>query len=109
MSEQTDRQGAPIAFSVCEFVDNYLCINHRMGHVQSTGHIQHLIKFLSTRGLVNVHDLISRHGILVVDSVAAEIDDLEASGQNWREGVRRPGAFIHSMIRNRAKREGDGS
>lgn len=46
--------------------------------------------------------MISRYGIMAVDAVAAEIDSWEAQDWAWREGVKRPGALIHSMIRNRS-------
>ena len=103
MSGKTDSQGAPFAFSVCEIVDNWLCINHRPGHVGTPNHVLHVILFLSDRGVLGVRSLISRYGIMAVDLAAVEVDLWEAAGVDWQEGIRRPGALIHKMIERGAK------
>ncbi len=98
--QPTDRQ-PPFAFSQCEIVDSALCVNHRPGHVGTRPHLAHLSSWLAFRGVIGVRSLFRGYGIPACQSVAEEIDELEAGGNDWREGVRKPGALLHWMIKER--------
>lgn len=97
------RQPAPLfTLSQCEYVDNSLCVNDRPGHVGTKPHVSHLVAYLSYRGVRNVRDLVRRYGVPSVQSVAQEVEDWEAGGNDWKDGLTSPGAMLHSMIRQRA-------
>ena len=101
-SLQTEQTAAPFALSQCEYVDNALCVNHRPGHVGTRPHLAHLSSWLAYRGVVNVRDLLRRHGVPAVQSVAQELDELEAGGTDWKARANNPGGLIHHLIKVRA-------
>ena len=62
---------------------------------------EYLLDWLFTRGVSNAPGLIQSYGLDPVLEVAVDLNRLERAGIDWRLGIRNPGAYIHSMIRER--------
>lgn len=102
-SRQTDRQTGPGSDSQCEIVDGRLCAVHRPGHVETYTHVAHLSSWMSDRGVRNAGDFLRRYGLPAVQAVAQEVDEWEEAGSDWKAEVRRPGALIHWMVKERGR------
>ena len=83
----------------CEYLPGTMCVNQRLPHILNEGHLNRVVDFLESRGVVRAVALVDKYGMAPVSFIAGEIDHWEAVGHSWLKDIKDPGRYIHYLIR----------